>query len=327
MTTRLLRGVGAALAGSGLLIGALSGCDDGQRVAPKPFPSASISPTPTPASPSSTPTPSASASSTPSTSPTTTPAPTTPAATTTSAALLGTTPPAWLGTRVLKKNKHGVIPPQQTPPELVRRDFTLPDTLPELPGSNFASKTVKPAPADVIARSTWSAACPVAAEDLGWIRLTFWGFDNQRHTGELLVAADETKNIVRAFHALWDIRFPIEQMHITTAAENKAKPTGDGNNTSAFNCRPVRGATSWSQHAYGLAVDVNPFQNPYVKGTGPATVVLPELARSYVNRTYPRPGMILPDSPAVRAFSQVGWKWGGYWKTLQDLQHFSLNDR
>ena len=228
---------------------------------------------------------------------------------------------------MLKKNKRGVIPAQQTPLELVERQFTLPVTVPELPGDGFASRTIKPAPADVIARSTWSPACPVAAEVLGWVRLTFWGFDNQRHTGELLVAADQTKYIVRAFQALWDIKFPIEQMRITTAAENKAKPTGDGNNTSAFNCRPVRGDNTWSEHAYGLAVDVNPFQNPYVKGTGPSSIVLPELARSYVNRSYPRPGMILSGSPAVRAFSQVDWEWGGYWKGLQDLQHFSLNNR
>jgi hypothetical protein len=116
-------------------------------------------------------------------------------------------------------------------------------------------------------------------------------------------------------------------MHITTKAENKAKPTGDGNNTSAFNCRPVRGATVWSQHAYGLAVDVNPFQNPYSQGTGRSLIVLPELATSYLNRSNPRPGMIMADSPAVRAFSQVGWRWGGYWTKVKDLQHFSLNDK
>ena len=64
------------------------------------------------------------------------------------------------------------------------------------------------------------------------------------------------------------------------ADELDAPPTGDGNNTGAFACRPTRGATSYSQHAYGLAIDVNPFQNPYVKGD----LVLPELASSYLER-------------------------------------------
>lgn len=63
-------------------------------------------------------------------------------------------------------------------------------------------------------------------------------------------------------------------MSITTSAEQDATPTGDGNDTVAYACRAVRGSNVTSQHAYGLAIDVNPFQNPYVKGD----LVLPELA-------------------------------------------------
>jgi hypothetical protein len=85
----------------------------------------------------------------------------------------------------------------------------------------------------------------------------------------------------------------------------------------------VRGATVFSQHAYGLAVDVNPFQNPYLKGD----LVLPELASAYRDRSRHRPGMILPGGPVVRAFAAVGWGWGGSWHSLKDLQHFSANGR
>ena len=112
-------------------------------------------------------------------------------------------------------------------------------------------------------------------------------------------------------------------MRITTQAEQDAPPTGDGNDTGAFACRPVRGATVFSQHAYGLAVDVNPFQNPYLKDD----VVLPELASSYRDRDRHRPGMILAGGPVVRAFAGIGWTWGGTWHSLQDLQHFSANGR
>jgi hypothetical protein len=75
----------------------------------------------------------------------------------------------------------------------------------------------------------------------------------------------------------------------------------------------------WSQHAYGLAVDVNPFQNPYHKGQ----VVLPELATAYLSRAQSRPGMIQPGSPAVQAFIAIGWKWGGNYRSLKDYMHFS----
>ena len=72
---------------------------------------------------------------------------------------------------------------------------------------------------------------------------------------------------------------------------------------------------------YGLAIDVNPFQNPYTKGD----LVLPELASSYLDRGRVRPGMITPDGPVVQAFSAIGWTWGGTWHSLKDLQHFSQN--
>ena len=203
----------------------------------------------------------------------------------------------------------------------MRRRFTLPDTVPELPGTGFASRVTTPAPADVIARSTWKKGCPVAATDLSWVRLTFVGFDGRRHTGELLVNSAVADDVVTVFRRLYAAKFPIEEMRITRADELDAPPTGDGNNTGAFNCRPTVGATSYSQHAYGLASDVNPFQNPYTKGD----LVLPELASAYLKRSWVRPGMIEPDGPVVQAFASIGWTWGGSWHSLKDLQHFSAN--
>jgi hypothetical protein len=190
-----------------------------------------------------------------------------------------------------------------------------------LPGTGFAARVTTPAPADVIARSTWKKGCPVTATHLSWIQLTFVGFDSARHTGELLVNSSVASDIVEVFRQLYAARFPIEEMRITRADELDAPPTGDGNDTGAFNCRPVRGATTYSQHAYGLAIDVNPFQNPYTKGE----VVLPELASAYLDRGWVRPGMIEPDGPAVTAFASIGWTWGGTWHSLKDLQHFSQN--
>jgi len=235
----------------------------------------------------------------------------------------GTVPPSWLGTRPLPVTADGFGEIRPTPPELRDRRFTLPDGLPALPGNGFASRVTTPAPADVIARSTWAPGCPVGAHRLSWVRLTFWGFDDARHTGELLVNRSAADDLISVFHSLYDARFPLEEMRIATKAEQTAPPTGDGNNTTAFNCRPVRGATSYSEHAYGLAVDVNPFQNPYLKGD----LVLPELASAYRDRARHRPGMILPRGPVVRAFARIGWGWGGDWTSLKDLQHFSANGR
>lgn len=233
-----------------------------------------------------------------------------------------TTPPRWLGMRVLPTTAAGFGRVARTPKQLRDREFTRPDTLPELPGTGFAAR-VERAPHRVIARSTWRPGCPVPPGQLSWIRLSFWGFDHERHTGELLVRRSVAHPVVGVFRRLYRDRFPIEQMTITTKAEQHAPPTGDGNNTSAFNCRPTRGSTTFSQHAYGLAVDVNPFQNPYSK----EDIVLPELASAYLRRGWDRPGMITPSGPVVRAFARIGWGWGGSWHSLKDRMHFSALGR
>lgn len=291
-------------------VGVLGGCGGTPASAPPPSATHTLAPT----------TPSPTSAATAPTSPAASPVPTSTA--TATAPALGTVPPAWLGQRPLPLAADGYGEVRRTPAVLRDRRFTLPDSLPMLPGTGFASR-VERAPVGVLARSSWEPTCPIAVADLDWVRLTFWGFDDRRHTGELLVAGSAADDLVRVFHTLYDARFPLEQMRITTRAELDAHPTGDGDDTSAFACRPSVGETTWSQHAYGLAIDVNPFQNPYVNGAR----VLPELASAYLDRADVRPGMIEPDGVVVRAFASIGWTWGGTWHSLKDLQHFSANGR
>jgi hypothetical protein len=231
-------------------------------------------------------------------------------------------PPDWLGTRVLPPRPDGFGEIQPTPPELADRRLATIDLLPPPAGDDFVA-TVDAVPADVAARSTWTAACPVALEDLRYVTVAFWGFDERPHTGELLVHAAAADGVVEVFRRLHEARFPMEEMRVTTPAELDAPPTGDGNNTAAFVCRDGRGTGAWSQHAYGLAVDINPFHNPYVKGE----VVLPELAGAYVDRADHRPGMIQPGDVVTQAFADLGWGWGGAWRSLKDWMHFSANGR
>ncbi|GAA3578025.1 M15 family metallopeptidase [Amycolatopsis ultiminotia] len=223
-----------------------------------------------------------------------------------------------MGAHPLPRRADGFGEVEATPPELVNRSLPTRDLLPPPSDSRYTAK-ISAVPADVLARSTWQPACPVAAADLRYVTLSFWGFDGRAHTGELLVRHDAAQPVADAFGKLFAQRFPVEEMRVSSPAELDAPPTGDGNNTSAFVCRPVRGQTSWSAHAYGLAVDVNPFCNPYTKGD----LVLPELASSYVDRARVRPGMIVAGGPVVRAFAGVGWHWGGTGRSPTDRMHFS----
>ncbi len=245
-------------------------------------------------------------------------APTTAATTTTTISPFAR--PAWLGTRPLplRPDEHGEVRP--TPAELVDRRLATPDDLPPPSGEGF-EYSVGPVPDDVLARSSWSPECPVGVDELAYVTVSHVGFDGMAHTGELLVNADWADQVVEVFRTLYLSKFPIEQMRIIRAEEIDAPPTGDWNDTTSFVCRPAVGSSSWSQHAYGLAIDINPFHNPYSKGD----LVLPELASAYVDRADVRPGMIQSGDVVVSAFADMGWVWGGYWNTLKDWMHFSAS--
>ncbi|WP_235191043.1 M15 family metallopeptidase [Amycolatopsis rifamycinica] len=260
------------------------------------------------------------------------PAPATSAASTTAAATSAASTTAavprtpavpWpVGARPLPRRPDGFGEVEPTPPELVNRALPTKDLLPPPTGEEYAS-TISAVPAAVLARSTWQPTCPVKAGDLRYLTMSFRGFDGRAHTGEMLVNASAAASVTKVFGQLFAARFPIEEMRVTGPAELTAPPTGDGNTTSAFVCRPARGQTTWSAHASGLAVDVNPFCNPYTQGD----LVLPELASAYVDRSRRRPGMVLAGDVTVRAFAAIGWSWGGNWRRPVDRMHFTATGR
>ncbi len=230
--------------------------------------------------------------------------------------------PEWLGTRVLEIGPSGYGLPQQTPPELVDRRIATEDFLKPPKDDRFVG-TAEPVPSRVARRSTSKEGCPVPLDELRYLTVSFWGFDERFHTGELIVHESAAEDMVEVFRTLHEIRFPIEQMRVATRRDLNRPRTGDNNETSSFECRAATGSSGWSMHAYGLAIDVNTFHNPYVKGD----LVLPELASAYLDRENVRPGMILPGDAVVDAFAAMGWEWGGEWNTLKDYMHFSSNGR
>jgi hypothetical protein len=237
------------------------------------------------------------------------------------------TPPgpvaAWvLGAIPLPRRPDGFGIARSTPAALEDRRLSTVDLLPPPTATSFQS-TISPVPPEVLARSTWKPECPVKPEQLRYLTMAFRGFDARAHTGEMLVNADVAQAVVGVFKRLYAAGFPIEEMRITTEAELRLPPTGDGNNTNAFVCHQTPGQTQWLANAYGLAIDLNPFNNPSVKGD----LVLPELASSYLNRGWARSGMVLDGGVVVTAFESAGWKWGGRWVAPVDFMHFSANGK
>jgi hypothetical protein len=180
---------------------------------------------------------------------------------------------------------------------------------------------IEPVPLDVLDRSTWSVGCPVSFVDLRYVTVSFKGFDGLAHTGELLVHRSAAANVVKVFEQLYAAGWPIQEMRIVTASDFTSPSAADSNNTSAFACRPVTGAkTTWSQHAFGLAIDLDPLLNPYVSGK----TIIPRQGSAYLTRRRGTVGMNTPGSLPVRAFTAIGWGWGGTYTSKKDYMHFSL---
>ncbi len=175
----------------------------------------------------------------------------------------------------------------------------------------------------MIRSGSWTPRCPVALADLRLVTLTYWGFDRRAHTGRLVANADATAALVSALRRLYDARFPIRRMVPVDAYDANDERAMEADDTSAFNGRFVAGTTTWSQHAYGRAIDVDPLENPEIRDgvVYPTTAV----ARSHADRTLRLPGMITAHGIVVRAFAAVGWGWGGSWHAPVDYQHFSAS--
>jgi len=182
----------------------------------------------------------------------------------------------------------------------------------------------------VVAAHLWSARCPVPLSGLRVLTVRYRGFDGRSHAGELIVNKDAVQPLTVVFRRLYALRFPIRHMQLSDMYGPRTGRPADGDFTASFECRQAsaspctsvknRGTGSWSQHAYGEAVDLNPVENPYV-GCG---MTRDKASLSYLNRNQLRRGMVTP--AVVRAFEAVGWGWGGSWSgSTKDYMHFSAN--
>ena len=179
---------------------------------------------------------------------------------------------------------------------------------------------------------SWRPGCPVAPSALRRMSLSYWGFDGAVHTGALVVSARSVPAVRAMFAAAFAAKFRIRRMIPVDAYYSRGRVSParsdirsmDADNTSGFNCRWRGGVCcTWSQHAYGRAIDLNPVENPYLWSGG----VSPPAGRAYRDRSQHRPGMVHVHDRVWWAFHAVGWGWGGTWSGEKDYQHFSANGR
>lgn len=151
-------------------------------------------------------------------------------------------------------------------------------------------------------------------ENLRLVDVYYYGFDDKLHKGQLVVHKNVVLDVIEIFELIRESRFPIDKVIPISKYGWSDESSIQDNNTSAFNYRFISGTRVISNHASGLAIDINPALNPYIKNG----ISLPE--KCVYDTT--KAGTILSDSELVKEFKRRGWQWGGDWKSLKDYQHF-----
>lgn len=187
--------------------------------------------------------------------------------------------------------------------------------------------------AQMIDIGTWKLDCPVGLDRLRLVKFTHYDFSGEQQQGEIVVLEAVASRVATIFETLHKHQFPIAQAKTIEYYNGKDKPSMADNNSSAFNYRPIAGKTLLSVHSYGLAIDINPVQNPCIEIQpilDPEEVrvpVQPSAGQAYLNRTKICPGMAEQSLDigfrVVELFKQNGFDvWGGTWNNPVDWQHF-----
>ncbi|MEM4987776.1 M15 family metallopeptidase [Collimonas sp. H4R21] len=166
---------------------------------------------------------------------------------------------------------------------------------------------------------------PVDCPQLQVVRFSYLDFDQVRHDdGEIMVMAAVAPQVKALFDELLKRRFPLAQARLMEHYQGNDDASMADNNTSAFNDRPITGGGAVSLHAYGLAIDINPLQNPYVRRDAQGRLAYsPPAGQAFGERIAGRAGS---SEQVVELFAQHGFlTWGGDWKKPIDYQHFQVS--
>jgi len=169
---------------------------------------------------------------------------------------------------------------------------------------------------------SYPPGCGVSYDDLRYLQLSYVDFNGQTRLGEMICNKAVASDLIQIFSELFHAGYQIDKIKLIEeyGADDDLSCADD--NTSCFNYRVVAGSTNLSKHALGVAVDLNPFYNPYVTYPNGKIRISPPGSEAYADRSADFPHKIDENDLAYKLFTQHGFTWGGHWKTLKDYQHF-----
>ena len=190
-----------------------------------------------------------------------------------------------------------------------------------VPSKTEAVFTVGAVPDSIQARMrgvSYPDGAEIQMEELRYLKLSYIGFDGKELVGEMVCNQAIAGDLLEIFKALYEARYPIRSIRLIDDFGGDDEASMAADNTSCFNYRKISGMRRLSAHARGMAVDVNPFENPYVRTSG----VKPAGASSYADRSREFPHKIDRNDLCYKLFREHGFAWGGAWRSVKDYQHF-----
>lgn len=166
------------------------------------------------------------------------------------------------------------------------------------------------------------AEAAISYDTLRYVNVRYYDFNGESQSGELICHKAIAQDLVEIFYELYEIHYPIEKITLIDDYQGDDELSMQDNNTSCFNYRALPSG-KLSNHAYGLAIDLNPFYNPYVTNRSDGSVnIAPAGSEEYADREQAFAHKIDTEDPACRLFIQHGFTWGGSWRSVKDYQHF-----
>lgn len=163
----------------------------------------------------------------------------------------------------------------------------------------------------------------ISYADLRYVHIIHYDFDGNLAEGELICHNFIAEDLLEIFYDLYVSEYQIEKVTLIENYNGDDTASMADNNTSCFNYRVVDGTKSLSKHALGLAIDINPLYNPYIRyDKKGGQTVSPVEGEAYADRTVSFAYKIDPDDLCYRLFAEHGFTWGGNWNSSKDYQHF-----
>ena len=193
-------------------------------------------------------------------------------------------------------------------------------------GQVFTSQTIPDSVWTTMQGRTWHDNPYINRSDLRYLRISHYDLEGRIHVGELICNKLIAQKLLAIFRELYRAHYPIQQMRLPDNYGADDERQMRANNTSCFCYRNVSGSKKLSKHARGLAIDINPLYNPYIRYSKKdgSQIVEPATGKPYVDRKVDFPYKITTNDLCYKLFIKHGFSWGGAWRTIKDYQHFEF---